>query len=105
CLRICGGGRGRSRRLPGVRRLARSGRSGRGLRRSGTPTSWRGRWTRGGAEMLPDSTALVVEFLADRMDVPVSSLVPRGRDALESPARLITVTRTGGPALNRAVDK
>ena len=55
--------------------------------------------------MLPDSTAIVVEFLADRMDVPVSSLVPRGRNSLESPARLITVTRTGGPALNRAVDK
>jgi len=50
----------------------------------------------------PDATTLVVEFLSDRLDDPVSSLVPRDRSV---GSRLVTVTRTGGPALNRVVDK
>lgn len=54
---------------------------------------------------LPDATAIVVAFLDTRLPVPVSSVVPTDRDALASPARFITVRRTGGPAQNRVVDK
>lgn len=49
---------------------------------------------------LPDPVELVIDFLAARVDEPVSAGVPKTR-----PSTFVTVERTGGPALNRVVEQ
>lgn len=49
---------------------------------------------------LPDTEAIVGEFLRSVVTVPVSGLVPNPR-----PGRFVRVWRTGGPAMSRVVDQ